>query len=213
MANVGTHPIIADGLQLRKTALIYLNRWMRVEKEMPINEDKLPSWYQEKYGWFEGDFSGVKSKERAKTYAEVLTPRWLAEMMVDQCEPEISYVNKLVFEPACGEGAFITVVLRRKLERATTDEERLMCCQTCYGVDIQYDNVQITRKNLTKIAVSFGVKKDKAQFIFARNIVHGDMLFFPMIIRFYDWDSETWHTLEEMAKGNSNEELWRHHKD
>lgn len=39
-----------------------------------------------------------------------------------------------------------------------------------------------------------------ALFIFARNIIHGDMLFFPMIARFYDWKDDTWTTLEEMGK-------------
>jgi hypothetical protein len=44
-----------------------------------------------------------------------------------------------------------------------------------------------------------GVKWRDAAFIFARNIIHGDMLFFPMIARFYDWKAETWTTLEEMG--------------
>jgi hypothetical protein len=45
-----------------------------------------------------------------------------------------------------------------------------------------------------------GVEWRDAAFIFARNIIHGDMLFFPMIARFYDWKGETWTTLEEMGK-------------
>lgn len=44
------------------------------------------------------------------------------------------------------------------------------------------------------------MKWHDAAFIFARNIVHGDMLFFPMIARFYDWKEKTWTTLEEMNK-------------
>lgn len=169
---------------------------------MPINEDKNPEWYKAKYGWFEGDFNGIKSKERSRKFAEVLTPRWLAEMMVDACEPEVSRVESNFFEPACGEGAFITVVLRRKLERATSQRDKVRACQTCYGVDIQYDNVQITRENLAQIAASFGVDVWEARYIFARNVVHGDMLFFPMIIRFYDWGKDEWTTLERMTKEN-----------
>ena len=68
-----------------------------------------------------------------------------------------------------------------------------------YGLGIQYDNVQICREKLVKIAMDSGVKWRDAAFIFARNVIHGDMLFFPMIARFYDWKAETWTTLEEMG--------------
>lgn len=40
--------------------------------------------YQAKYGWFDDDaHNGIKSKERVHKFAEVLTPRWLAEKMID----------------------------------------------------------------------------------------------------------------------------------
>lgn len=156
--------------------------------------------YQQKYGGFDDDFTGIKSKDRVKKYAEVLTPRWLAEKMVDLCEPNVSEPDKTFFEPACGEGAFITVVLRRKLEKSKTNNDKIRSCQTVYAVDIQYDNVLITRDKLTTIAMSFGVDEYEAKFIFARNIIHGDMLFFPMIIRIYDWEKQLYTTLEEMSK-------------
>lgn len=165
---------------------------------MSINEDKSDEEYKEKYGWFEGDFKGIKSEERAKKFAEVYTPRWLAEKMVDFVEPGVSEIEKTCFEPACGEGAFLTVVLRRKLEKAKTPEEKIRCCQTCYGVDIQYDNVLNCREKLVGIAEKFGVDPWEAKFIFARNIIHGDFLFFPMIIRIYDWANDGWTTIEEM---------------
>ena len=156
--------------------------------------------YQEKYGWFDGEsHGGIKSKERVKKFAEVLTPRWMAEKMIDEI-PESSEVEPTVLEICCGEGAFITCVLRRKMARAKTYKQKIRACQTCYGLDIQYDNVLICRDKLTSIAVEAGVKWHDAAFIFARNIVHGDMLFFPMIIRFYDWKEKTWTTLEEMNK-------------
>lgn len=170
------------------------------------NNQRPTDYYKEKYGWFPGDFTGIKSKERVKKYAEVLTPRWLAEMMIDalclqnnmSCEG--FDIEKTVFEPCCGEGAFITCVLRRKLSIATTYAEKVRSCQTCYGLDIQYDNVLICRQKLTEIASSQGVDKYEAEFIFSRNIIHGDMLFFPMIARFYDWKENSWTTLEEMKQ-------------
>lgn len=158
--------------------------------------------YQAKYGWFEGDFSGVKSKERTKKYGEVFTPRWLAEKMIDLAMPDgdMSELDATVFEPCCGEGAFITCVLRRKLARAKTPAQRLRACQTCYGMDIQFDNVLACREKLAKIAIDAGVDAWDARFVFARNVIHGDMIFFPMIARFYDWKTGEWTTLEKMAQ-------------
>lgn len=151
-------------------------------------------WYQTRYGWAGGK---VKSESRKREFGEVLTPRWVVEKMLDMI-PDVNNPDKTVFDPCCGEGAFITCALRRKLEASRTDLERTRSCQTCYGIDIQYDNVLICRERLAEIAESFGVELHSAQFIFARNIIHGDMIFFPMIARFYDWKAGTWTTLEEM---------------
>ena len=153
------------------------------------------AWYKRTYG---EDGPSVKSKERVKKFGEVLTPRWCAEMMIDQCEPDISNPETTFFEPCCGEGAFVCPVLRRKLCASLNTQQKIMSCQNVYAVDIQYDNVQICRENLVNIAVSKGVDGLTARKIFARNIIHGDMLFFPMIIRIYDWKEEKWTTLEEM---------------
>lgn len=156
--------------------------------------------YKVKYGWFDEDaHNGIKSTERVRKFAEVLTPRWVAEKMIDLI-PGASEIESTVFEPCCGEGAFITCVLRRKLALAKTYAQKLRACQTCYGIDIQYDNVLICREKLIKIAMKNGVKWRDAAFVFARNIIHGDMLFFPMIARIYDWETDTWTTLEEIGK-------------
>lgn len=156
--------------------------------------------YQAIYGWFDGDFSGTKSTERVRKYAEVFTPRWMAEKMIDEI-PGCENPTSTVFEPACGEGAFLACVLRRKLARASRYADKIRACQTCYGIDIQYDNVTACRAKLVQIAMDAGVCRYDAEFIFARNIIHGDMIFFPMLARFYDWKERRWTNLEEMSNG------------
>lgn len=164
-----------------------------------FDRTKTDADYQREYGWFDGEFSGVKSDERRRKFGEVFTPRWLAEKMIDEI-PGATEIEKTVFEPCCGEGAFITCILRRKLARARDYAEKIRACQTCYGIDIQLDNVQTCRARLAAIATGAGVSADDAAFIFCRNIIHGDMLFFPMIARFYDWTNDTWTTLEQMTQ-------------
>ena len=129
-----------------------------------------------------------------------VVPRWMAEKMIDEI-PGCEDPTSTVFEPACGEGAFLTCVLRRKLARASGYADKIRACQTCYGIDIQYDNVTACRAKLAQIAMDAGVCRYDAEFIFARNIIHGDMIFFPMIARFYDQKERRWTNLEEMSNG------------
>lgn len=147
---------------------------------------------------------GVVSAQRAREFAEVLTPRWVVDKMLDEI-PNVSSPRKTVFDPGCGRGAFIVAALKRKLLRAVNADERLWACRSCYGIDIQYDNVQTTRERCAQLAALFGVPYFDALIIFTRNIIHGDFLFFPQIARIYDWSTETWTTLAEMAEEASND--------
>lgn len=142
---------------------------------------------------------GVVSAQRAREFAEVLTPRRLVDKMLDLI-PDISNPRKTVFDPGCGRGAFIVAALERKLLRAADACECLRACRSCYGIDIQYDNVQTTRERCAQLATLFGLPYYDALFVFTRNIIHGDFLFFPQIARIYDWSTETWTTLAEMAE-------------
>lgn len=146
---------------------------------------------------------GVVSAQRAREFAEVLTPRWVVDKMLDEI-PDVSDPRKTVFDPGCGRGAFIVAVLERKLLRAVSADERLWACRSCYGIDIQYDNAQTTRERCAQLAALFGVPYFDALFIFTRNIIHGDFLFFPQIARIYDWRAGTWTTLAEMATEANN---------
>lgn len=139
---------------------------------------------------------GVVSAQRAREFAEVLTPRWVVDKMLDEV-PDVCDPHKTVFDPGCGRGAFIVAALERKLLRAASADERLWACRSCYGIDIQYDNVQTTRERCAQLA---------ALFVFTRNIIHGDFLFFPQIARIYDWTADVWTTLADMMlEGSDND--------
>lgn len=147
---------------------------------------------------------GVVSAQRAREFAEVLTPRWVVDKMLDEI-PGVSNPRKTVFDSGCGRGAFIVAALERKLLRAANADERLWACRSCYGIDIQYDNVLTTRERCAQLAALFGVPYFDALFIFTRNIIHGDFLFFSQIARIYDWTADAWTTLAEMATEADND--------
>lgn len=89
----------------------------------------------------------VKSKERVKKFAEVYTPERIVKNMCDMLDREndnhaFDKIETTFLEPACGNGNFITEIMRRKLLLCKTDEEAERACASVYGIDIQEDNVR-----------------------------------------------------------------------
>src|SRR4051794_18688362 len=57
----------------------------------------------------------VKSRQRVQDHAEVLTPAWLVDDMLDLVKDESERIDSRFLEPACGTGNFLVRVLARKL--------------------------------------------------------------------------------------------------
>jgi len=57
----------------------------------------------------------VKSKQRVADHGEVFTPAWMVEAMLDLVKGETERIDSRFLEPACGNGNFLTRILRRKL--------------------------------------------------------------------------------------------------
>lgn len=164
----------------------------------------------------------IKSKKRVRDYGEVFTPEFIVADINDLCEPDISDIEKRVFEPACGEGAFLKDVLRRKLKKCKSPFECLVAVSSIYGVDILGDNVCHCRWGLYDVLLGkfkeLGVDKDlelnqTALFLITENIVLGDTINHPEGITFtmYQpiWETEDFGyakiTLSEMMRKEQNE--------
>ena len=110
------------------------------------------------------------------------------------------------FEPACGDGNFLDPMLRDKLDYLLDHdmwsvENIKMAVGSIYGVDIQEDNVEDSRKRLDKVLTEYYLKhhfdmdyEDCAilQIIITSNIVVGDTINKPedLFFAFYDFDKE-----------------------
>ena len=57
----------------------------------------------------------VRSKQRVSDYGEVFTAAREVNAMLDLVKDETQRIDSRFLEPACGEGAFLTEILRRKL--------------------------------------------------------------------------------------------------
>ena len=57
----------------------------------------------------------IRSRKRVADHAEVFTPEWLVEAMLDLVKDETTRIDSRFLEPACGSGNFLVKVLQRKL--------------------------------------------------------------------------------------------------
>lgn len=137
----------------------------------------------------------IKSKQRVTDHGEVFTNEREVNAMLDLVKQETERIDSRFLEPACGEGAFLTEILRRKLSvvksryaKNAFDYERysVQAVMSIYGVDILEDNAAICRNNLFEIwdkeytAICKVQANDECRevvkFILQTNIICGDAL-------------------------------------
>ena len=137
----------------------------------------------------------VKSKERVAEHGEVFTNAREVNAMLDLVKQETERIDSRFLEPACGEGAFLKEILRRKLKvvarkykTSPYEYERyaILALTSIYGVDIMEDNAKICRQNLFAIWDAEYTQYAKnqandqcreiANFILRKNILCGDAL-------------------------------------
>ena len=177
----------------------------------------------------------VKSKERVTEHGEVFTAQREVNAMLDLVKQETERIESRFLEPACGEGAFLKEILRRKMAavksryaKSPHDYERysVVAVSSIYGVDILEDNAEICRQKLYEIwdkEYTANVKKeandrcrDVVKFILRKNILCGDAL--TMLkndgtpIEFAEWSLVTGDkikrrdfALDELLNGESSE--------
>jgi hypothetical protein len=133
----------------------------------------------------------VKSKQRIADHGEVFTPSWMVEAMLDLVKGETERIDSRFLEPACGNGNFLTRILRRKLaavelKYGQSDFERrhyallgLMCV---YGIELLPDNIADCRANLLEIFAEYLNVEPSDDFyraavcVLSLNLIHGDAM-------------------------------------
>lgn len=137
----------------------------------------------------------IKSKERVAEHGEVFTAEREVEAMCDLVKQETERIDSRFLEPACGDGNFLSAIIKRKLavvtkkyRRSAYDWERnsLLALGSVYGVDIMYDNVIACRQRLFELWDKEYKKvckkectdevRESARFILGLNIVCGNAL-------------------------------------
>jgi hypothetical protein len=178
----------------------------------------------------------IKSKQRVAEHGEVFTGEREVNAMLDLVKPETERIESRFLEPACGDGNFLTEILRRKIEvvknryrRNKTDCEKylIVAVSSIYGVDIMQDNVDECRNRLfeqwNEAYTNLCGKetrdecREAAAYILKKNILCGDALTMlrndktPII--FAQWDLVTGnkmkrrdYRLDELMRQNEENE-------
>lgn len=141
----------------------------------------------------------IKSNDRVKQHGEVFTPKRIVNEMLDQPEIQenLNSLTSTFLEPAAGEGAFLTEILRRKLKVARKssatmkefDENALLALTSLYGIELLEDNMEMLVMNMlgqfhneyVAVATQWQAKANKhvlesAKVIIQANMVQGDAL-------------------------------------
>ena len=135
--------------------------------------------------------SQVKSKSRVRDRGEVFTAEREVNNILALTQATSNRYWRFL-EPACGNGNFLEVILRQRLEHLKQDRIEwhaknrefsvLKVLSTIYGVDIAEDNIAECKKRLRGVIFDYLPKKSSKEFLFAMNtimdtnLIVGDML-------------------------------------
>jgi hypothetical protein len=137
-----------------------------------------------------------KSKERIRRNAEIFTPDFLVNDMLNKFPLDAWQEGKTWLDPACGNGQFLVNVLRRKI---VLGHKPLDALRTIYGVDIMNDSLYECRIRLLKVVKEFEpITREHVKAVF-KNIYWTDTRIYPKGSLDYDFSFE--HEVKEDIVG------------
>lgn len=154
----------------------------------------------------------IKSRTRVNKFGEVNTSITEINSMYDCVKNVTNKFESKILEPACGDGNFLVEILNRKIHKLKynfssnkSDFEKylIVIISSLYGIDIQKDNIKVTRnrlfyktqkeyKDIFKHSLNKNLIKS-IKFVIKNNIIHGDGITFRQIflkkkpVTFCDW--------------------------
>lgn len=141
-----------------------------------------------------------RSKKRIKELGEVFTPEYSANEMLDIIAPKDSEiwsdVETCFFEPTCGHGNFVELILKRRLEsiyksslkqknRSPVFHAIANATNTIWAIDIDPTNINHCRSRCYKLIVEFALKYSTYKTEY--DLIHKNKEFFAHIICALNW--------------------------
>lgn len=117
--------------------------------------------------------------EKIRRYGEVFTPPGIVAQMCDMMEaesPDAFDPEKTFLEPACGDGAFVVEILRRKFARCKKRADYTTALRSVYAMEIQADNVAACIENVKAFCREYFKPTAKELEIISDHIIQADSL-------------------------------------
>ena len=141
----------------------------------------------------------IKSRKRVSEFGEVFTNDREVEAMTALVPNRVQKLESTFLEPSCGNGNFLIAILERKMHKLAEnfydtkfkhETYTLVAVSSIYGIDIQSDNVEESRKRVLWTVInsikelfndepSNGLLKG-VKFILNKNILCGDFLTYTL---------------------------------
>lgn len=137
----------------------------------------------------------VKSKQRVRDHGEVFTNEREVNAMLNLVKDETENIESTFLEPACGDGNFLSEIIRRKLNIVKKrygknienyEKYSIVAISSIYGVELLKDNVLACINRLYNIWNDEYIKivknqinkdvQDACKYILTKNILCGDAL-------------------------------------
>jgi len=137
----------------------------------------------------------IISRQRVVDHGEVFTSTLVVNAMLDLVKQETERIDSRFLEPACGDGNFLSKILKRKLKivegrysksQKELDKYSLVAITSIYGVELLEDNVARCREKLFEIYLDWysSISQERqneqlfdcVKFVLSKNIIHGDAL-------------------------------------
>jgi adenine-specific DNA-methyltransferase len=103
----------------------------------------------------------MKIQEK-KIYGKIYTPNWIVNLILDHLDYKENIYNKKIIDPACGDGAFLVIIVDRFIRDAMNHkiqkkEIKSLLENNIFGIDLDKNAITICKEQLDQIAASYNI--------------------------------------------------------
>lgn len=133
----------------------------------------------------------MKKISNKKFNGVVYTPSWIVKAILDNIDYTQNIYNKKIIDPACGDGAFLSIAVDRFINSAkkaknNNNETKNLIENNIYGFDIDKNAIQKCKSNLNNIAKKYNINNINWNIIetdsLNKNIISKYFKFFDFVV-------------------------------